>query len=359
MHLQELVKKVTGTEPRSISARNSPVRPPGVPFAFQDLSNPLLKRLHKKYNLHEVVENGSGHLHKTLLLRNWIHKTIPSGKPAHSILDPFAILDTAAEGGTFYCTHYAFLFVCCALSLGYTARKLGVDRYHEPEQDSWHHGVAEVYLHDLDKWVAMDPMYNIHYELDGLPLNALEIREALLSGSKRRIVRAEGPSRKASQPVRSRRRFDSPQCYFWSLIESGNDYLSIPENQNGRRQYVFRDRHNKSKVWYQGRGTTGESYPHRGYGGAFIDVENADLLYPTVGRTHLQFSSSGGKALVVRACTFMPSFSHFEWFVDGKKRRSREASIQWRLHKGDNRLRARAVNVLDVEGSEASVCVSL
>ena len=44
------------------------------------------------------------------------------------------------------------------------------------------HAVAEVWSNEYRKWVMMDPDINVHYERDGTPLNALEIREAWLDG---------------------------------------------------------------------------------------------------------------------------------------------------------------------------------
>lgn len=360
MPLKEILEKAAGLTVGRLEIHNPQLLRPGVPFAFQDPANPRLELLRKQYRLDEAVADGKTHLEKVLLLRNWVHRTIPRGdEPAHSILDPFAILDTALEGGAFYCTHYAFVFVCCALSLGWTARKIAVDRYHEPDQDSWHHGVAEVYLHDFDKWMVVDPMFDIHYELGGVPLNAIEIRGAVLNSEKQKISRRHGPGRERYSSAEAESRFDSPECYFWSLVPSRSDFFNVPWNHGGVRSYIFRDGHNKGRIWYQGKGSEGKSYPHTGYKGSFIDVESREHLYPTIGRVHLEFAEPKDGVIEVEPSTFMPGFSHFQWLMDDNPHTSgREPgreSVRWRPHAGPNLLSVAVVNLLGVGGAETRI----
>ena len=75
---------------------------------------------------------------------------------------------------SYYCTHFAYAFVAAASSMGYPARHLGIDCEHSSDEGSTHHGVADVWVNCLRKWVALDPNYDAHLELDGVPLNAEE-----------------------------------------------------------------------------------------------------------------------------------------------------------------------------------------
>jgi hypothetical protein len=72
-------------------------------------------------------------------------QSISDGDPRVSANTAAEILRYAAQGETFYCTHYAITYVESALALGWQARMVGVDRRHGPEGlESAHHGVAEV-----------------------------------------------------------------------------------------------------------------------------------------------------------------------------------------------------------------------
>ena len=97
--------------------------------------------------------------------------------------DPLEILETTkGDWGFGMCTHYGATFAGCASALGWVARVLIVD----------HHCLAEVWSEQLQKWILEDSgpcrEYDATYEIDGVPLNALELHDALLNGQRDKIM---------------------------------------------------------------------------------------------------------------------------------------------------------------------------
>ena len=119
---------------------------PTLPFFPAEYDDETLARLRKKYPLERVVAAGSDEWSSQLLLKEWVHKAIPGGTPAVSYNNALEILEHAARGEPFWCTHYTITYAECAAALGWQVRKIGVDRPHGPEgMGSSHHGVAEVW----------------------------------------------------------------------------------------------------------------------------------------------------------------------------------------------------------------------
>ena len=92
------------------------------------------------------------------------------------------------------CTHYGAGFAACASALGWVARSIIVD----------HHCLAEVWSEELQKWILEDAgpcrEFDANYEIDGLPINALELHEAA-AGKKRKKLMANKLPQKVIEPM--------------------------------------------------------------------------------------------------------------------------------------------------------------
>jgi hypothetical protein len=334
-----------------VSVSDRPPRKSTLTFAYQDLHHPAVKRLRRKYSLDRVIENGQDEFHKMLLLREWAHKAIPGGNPTHGMMDAEAILDAARRGGTFWCTQYAWVFMSCAVALGWQARKMGVDCFHSASEDSTHHGVAEIWSNQYAKWCVMDPLYDIHYEKDGVPLCALELRNEFLKNACADVETRMGPARGLTAKGAKPGAFDSPSCYFWFLIASRNDFFSMPEKYGNYRSLLYLDSANKGHVWYQGKGTAGQSYPHKGYLGMFLPTERVEDVYPDIGTAGLEFKEGPRpREVTVVINHFTPNFSRLVVEMNRTRRKVAGDAFVWRLRKGENALSIRTVNLAGVEG---------
>lgn len=357
--LGELVAKM-GVKASHVTVSDRPPRKSTLTFAYQDLHHPGVKRLRRMYRLDEVVKGGRDEFHKMLLLREWVHKAIRVGDPAHGEMDAEAILDTAQKGGTFWCTQFGWVFMSCAIALGWQARKLGIDCFHNANEDSTHHGVAEIWSNQYAKWCVMDAMYDLHYEKDGVPLCALELRNEFLKNTSADVETRSGTARDMTRKGSKPGAFDSPTCYFWFLITSRNDFFSIPEKYGNYRSLLYLDSANKGYVWYQGKGSAGQSYPHKGYLGMFLPTERLVDVYPDIGTVGLEFKEgTRPREVAVAANHFTPNFGHLLVEMNGTRRKVTGDAFAWRLRKGDNSLSVRTVNVAGIEGPKASAQVQV
>ncbi len=137
-------------------------------FGYENMDAPQLTELRRLYRLDTLVSGAPTELEKMMRLRSWVRKTIPRGAPKNvdynfNALD---VLSRAGKGETFFCSEYATVFVQCALSVGIIGRYVGLFKGHV---------VAEVWSDQFAKWIVMDVDNDLHYEHNGIPLNALEL----------------------------------------------------------------------------------------------------------------------------------------------------------------------------------------
>jgi hypothetical protein len=357
--LKEVLVKA-GVKATNVVVDDHPPKRSTLTFAYQDWHHPALKRLRAKFRLDKVVKPGKSEFEKMLLLRKWVHDTIPFGTPADVPLEAEAIIDCALKGGTFWCSHYAWVYMSCAIALGWQARKLGIDSFHTAKEDSTHHGVAEIWSNQFAKWFVVDPMYDIHYELDGMPLSAYEVRSQILKNGCTDVETRKGPGRRKTAKGATKGPFDSPMCYFWFLVATRNDFFSMPERYGNYRSLLLKDSANKSHVWYQGSGSKGQSSPHSHYQGKFLDTENINDVYPEIGMVEFIFKESKLPGEVaVSTGHFTPNFSHLLVEINGKAQKVIGDEFTWRLCKGRNNLVVRTVNLAGVQGYPSSARITV
>lgn len=104
----------------------------------------------------------------------WLH----NGKQEPTSSDPLTILREVSEGQNFRCVEYAIIVAASAQCLGLPARVLSLRRKDvETAKYNAGHVVAEVWIDEFDKWVMADAQAGVIAEMDGIPLNAVELQE--------------------------------------------------------------------------------------------------------------------------------------------------------------------------------------
>jgi hypothetical protein len=243
---------------------------PRLAFVTTDYTDESLRALRRQYPLEKVTAGGKDEWQSQLLLKEWVHKAIPPGSPKVSYNNAVDILEHAARGDAFWCTHYTITYAECAAALGWQARKIGVDRYHGPEgMGSSHHGVAEVWSNQFRKWVVIDAQSNVHFEKAGIPLSAWEIRAEWLKDGGKSVVHVVGVPPKAvkKNPAITwwDRAEDETSVYFWLYLE--NRLMAAPNDSSEPQPLIFpQDDANEGLIWYQnGDPETKGSELHQGY----------------------------------------------------------------------------------------------
>ena len=194
-----------------------------------------LDRLRKQHRLDDIIASGETELEQLALLREWVHSQWlgwQSNKyPYCPPWDPLGILETTkGDWGYGMCTHYGATFAGCASALGWVARVLIVD----------HHCLAEVWCEELQKWILQDAgpcrEYDASYEIGGVPINALELHEALNEGRTDQIMANKLPDKKVERMDRYVETF----CRFGIPLRSNHLTQAEPaELRHGNGQYHY------------------------------------------------------------------------------------------------------------------------
>lgn len=158
--------------------------PPGVegaapvaanPFIFEDPDAPFLQQLRTTYGLEELISQSTSEYDAILRLGGWVGSQFDHGTDpvagGDKACDPVALVEAGRAGAKYWCEIAARLMVHAAASVGLPARIItaSTDGY------TWEHAVAEIWSNEFSKWFVVDPDFNQVYELEGVPLSAIEI----------------------------------------------------------------------------------------------------------------------------------------------------------------------------------------
>ena len=237
---------------------DNPEFKPNTAFqSMEDLTNPRFSHLIEKYQLDTIFHGESDEFRRILLLRNWIKSVITINDHG----DPYpgggyveGILDAALEGQGFHCAHFMVVQNGIMNAYGYVTRCLGAGPGVKGQDGpDGHHGINEIWLNQFNKWVLSDAKYDHHFEKNGIPLSALEVRDEYLKNKAADIVLAQGPDRKIidfnDEVNRSKEQF--AQTYTWITWQGNGDYFSAwPEHTE--IVVMYKDDFYTGNTWIRG-----------------------------------------------------------------------------------------------------------
>ncbi len=276
--------------------------------AFENYYSPRMRELRSRYALDDVVDGETDEWRRILLLRHWIKSTIEieNANPTQTRGDSFAILDAALKGGKFHCTHFSIVQHAVLNSFGYVTRRLGCGP--GLKDDGGHHGVNEVWVNAFSKWVLIDAKYNAHFEKNGIPLSALEIRDELWRDAAQSVQCVVGPDRHPMRPNSETGKMETrPDTYRWCSWETNtNRFTSFPARPTSTL-VVLEDALFRDNTWYR------DGKPHWAYDTPYlIKTQRRDWIEWTPNVITSKVTIQQGKARVIlSACT--PNFRSFQY----------------------------------------------
>lgn len=221
----------------------------------EDLSSPKFQHLIDKYQLDTIFHGETDEFKRILLLRHWIKTVIKIDDHG----DPYpgggyveGILDAALQGTGFHCGHYMKVQNGIMNAYGYVTRTLGAGPGVKGGPDG-HHGIDEIWLNKYNKWFLSDAKYDHHFEKNGIPLSALEIRDEYLKNKAADIVKVKGPNRtifdKDMETGTGKER--SAQTYTWIEYHTNSNMFTVwPKHKESLTMYV--DDYFKNNTWMWG-----------------------------------------------------------------------------------------------------------
>ncbi len=330
-----------------VNNKESETSPFAQNFTYEVYDAPNMSLLRQEavgqdYSLDDVVASGNTEFEKMCLLGNWIRFQIPNfgGENIPSLqvddIDPFIVWPLSRTGENFLCWSYAGTFIHSALSMGWNARWLTI-KYSPDNEGSWHE-VTEIWSNQYDKWIMIDPTYNIYYEKEGIPLSGYEIRMEWLK------------NKGADMQMRSLEHSAKPMenhtdRFFWIMVLARNNFFSQRGDVWGK-SFQFKDEYNSGLSW-------------SGHVGSVTTIINdPEELWWSLNQTTIHLYAGEQDTLLVELETFTPNFDSLWIDIDETGwQEIAESNFTWQLHEGDNKLRAKARNKFAVDGSESFISI--
>jgi hypothetical protein len=354
-----------GFEGREVIADVPEAIRPQVQFVAFDYDDPDMIKLREKYHLENVIASARDEWTGQLLLNEWLYQKIPGGQPRVDASRALDVLDYSARGEKFYCTHFALSYVECAQALGWQARKVGVDRWHGPEGlGSTHHGVAEVWSNQFRKWIVMDAQSNLHFERNGVPLSAWEIRAAWLDKKGAEVSHIVGmpPHSTTKNPAIvwwNRSDEDEIATYSWVYIQSRADKAMEAFDS----KLIFpQDENNAGRIWYENDYATNRSQLHPGYiKNLFVPTHDLRDAYWTVCVVEASIRAASDRVIRLALDSYCPNRTGYEVAINGGiwARVKDGSDLAWPLKPGWNTIGLHTVGRRGVTGPETMAVMYL
>jgi len=244
-----------------VEITNASAYHPDTAFAgYEDISLARFDSLKTKYQLDTIFHGEKDEFRRILLLRNWIRQKIDIndfGDPYPGNDYPQGILDAAMHGQGFHCGHYMMVQNAVMNAYGYVTRCLGSGPGIKGGADG-HHGMNEIWLNKYGKWFLSDAKFNHHFEKNGIPLSALEIRDEYLKNRAKDILLVKGPDREVIEidslkdrtgVFRKRNKEWFAQWYTWlEWDKKANRFSAWPAFTT--KLNMFSDDYSRKNKWY-------------------------------------------------------------------------------------------------------------
>ncbi|MHB8523685.1 MAG: transglutaminase-like domain-containing protein [Limisphaerales bacterium] len=340
---------------RVLDAHNEQIVRTSIPFEYEPLDHPQLKRLREQYKLDEVVQGAHTELELLLRLAQWacnrwdwpnhITENYPPWD-ALEILKPHP--DGTPIGG--FCQQFNLVLLQAGESFGFPGRAISISqgRWQE-EHPGGGHEIVEFWSNEWKKWVYVDgalAWYIVDRET-GVPHNLWELRQMQLQ-----TLRGESvPAVRVVDAVRTKNKqfvwngLGGPKPLNWYLelrmIPRSNflqEKSPLPLNQ-GTEEWSWTGHY----VWTDSEVPAGLLFDHR-------VARRTDFEW-TLNQAHfvLEPTEKPG-TLRVHLDTETPSFDTFLAEIDAGKKEPVVSGFAWPLHPGKNYLRVRPRNVTGREG---------
>jgi hypothetical protein len=357
--LSLLLGSLFGCTPKSyysVTVEN-PVYYPNTEFkSYEDLTSPKFPHLIEKYRLDTVFHGETDEMKRILLLRHWIKSVISIndfGDPYPGGDSAEGILDAALKGQGFHCGHYMVVQNAVLNAYGYVTRTLGAGPGVAGGPDG-HHGIDEVWSNQYQKWFLTDAKYDHHFEKNGIPLSALEIREEFLKNKAADIVKVKGPDRVPFDvdAETGLSKVQNAQTYTW-IEWHGYNNMCTAGSKHEELLLMYADDYFRNHIWIW------NGHPHWAYAQPkfMVKVDDRDKIYWTP-NTIASTVSISSKVAHIEIQSWTPNLQSYdmkeqtsgEWTATTEK-------LDYELHGNGAELFFRTRNLAGITGPEHRIII--
>ncbi|HUQ67734.1 MAG TPA: transglutaminase domain-containing protein [Flavitalea sp.] len=320
--------------------------------------------LKEKYKTDTIFKGEPDEFKRILLLRNWIRKVIPN----NDYLDSYpgdgyaeAILDAGLRGQGFHCGHYMVVQNAIMNAYGYVTRCVGSGPGIKGGPDG-HHGMNEIWLNKYHKWFLSDAQYNHHFEKNGIPLSALEVRDEhlknkgadvqLVKGTDRIPLAADLIANKNGIYIK-RTKEEFLQWYTWlEWDHTNNRYSAWPHFTS--RINMYRDDYFKNHIWIW------DGKPHWAYNTDVINFVDSRHAIEWTPNTILGSVVIDGQSATISLKSNTPNFREYQMknISEGTWAKC-DSVVTLPLDKDRVELAFHSVNAANVTGPEYKIVLNI
>ena len=335
-------------------AHNESIVRTSIPFKYEPLDHPSLKRLRKQYELDEVVRGSTNELELMLRLGQWSCNYWDWPNHIGEVYPPWDALeilkaepDGTPVGG--FCQQFNLVFLQACESFGFAGRAISISQGRlQAKHPGGGHEIVELWSNEWKKWVYVDGAlaWYIVDEKTGTPLSMLELRERqlqILRGESSAPIRVIDAVRTKNKQFGWKGLGPDPQNWYSELrmIPRSNflqEQSPLPLNQ-GTAEWAWTG----SYVWTDSEVPAGFLFGNR--------VAKRNNFDWTLNQAHyvLEAAEKLG-SLQVHLDTETPGFDTFLAEIDSGEKHPVPTIFSWTLHPGRNTLRVRPRNVAVREG---------
>jgi hypothetical protein len=327
----------------------NPVYIPNTVFrSYEDLNSHKFQQIITKYKLDTVFKGETDEFKRILLLRHWIKSVIKIddfGDPYPGDGYTEGILDAALEGHGFHCGHFMTVQNAIMNAYGYVTRTLGAGPSFEGGPDG-HHGINEIWLNKHEKWFLSDAKYDHHFEKDGIPLSALQVRDEYLKNKGKDLVLVDGPNRNPinidEETGTSKERY--AQTYTWVEWHAYNDMFTNWGDYK-TLMLMYEDDYFNSHTWIW------DGKPHWAYDTEYLVTEkNRNAIEWTPNSLNSQVEVEGQEANIIIS-SYMPNLKEYQMKIDGNDQWTPvDDTLIIELKNQQHELLFRGVNLAEISG---------
>lgn len=337
-----------------VKVDNPPFYPNTAFQSYENLNLPKFKALKEKYQLDTIFHGETNEFKRILLLSNWIHRHIKINDigpyPGDGSCE--SILDNALKGAGYACGHFMVVQNAIMNAYGYVTRCIGAGPGGIDGKDG-HHGINEIWLNTYHKWFLCDAKYNHYFEKNGIPLSALEVRDAYLKNKAADITMVKGPE---STPVDYDDQYheskeDFARTYTWIEWDKYNNrYTIFP--YDSAELIMYNDTYFKTHTWIW------DGKPHWAYHTEFMTlVADRHAIEWTPNTISSKVLIKGNKAKI-KIISETPNFKAYQMkeSPDGKWKNIPD-SVEINLKKEKYEMVFRTENLAGVTGPEHKIII--
>ncbi|HZR18634.1 MAG TPA: transglutaminase domain-containing protein [Verrucomicrobiae bacterium] len=340
---------------RVLDEHNEQIVRTAMPFEYEPLDHPSLKKLREQYKLDEVTRGATNELDLMLRLAQWVcnywdwPNHITEQYPPWNALE---ILNSYRDGNPTggFCLQFNLVFLQACESYGFNGRMTSISQGRCQEQHpGGGHEIVELWSNEWKKWIYVDGAlaWYILDEKTGTPLSIWELRQhqlPTLHGKPVEPVRViEAKRTRNKQFTWNGLAAPEPLNWYFELrmIPRSNflqEKAPVPLNQ-GTDEWSWTGHY----VWSDTEVPAGFLFGNR-------VSKHSDFEW-TLNQAHYVLEPTGQPgSLRVHLDTETPSFEIFLAEIDGGEKKPVGSDFTWTLHPGKNELRVVPRNVVGREG---------